>query len=438
MKLKGILFGLLISVGFGAHAQKYGATPEDSIDCTRNLSLYSEFYKQKNYDDAKGPWLKAMETCPQSSKNLYIRGVNMYKKFFTKQTTRSGQKAIADTIFWIYDMRIENFGEEGKYLGRKGYDMMRYAPSRMDEAYELMNKSIEMEGENSSPSVLAGVYQAAYELYGKEQMTKEELLVLYQPLAEIIVANLNPEKGLGEKAVDQYKSAYEQIEKIFSVIASCEDLIALYQPQFEERKTDTTWLASVVATMAKRDCSDSDFFLEASVALYNERPSGVAALGIGIAMLKKERFGEAVKYCAEAADIAKENSVKTNAYKYAALSSLATKSYANAKSYALKWLSVEPGNGEAYMIIGDSYLYGSNSVGENACEQAFGYIAAIDKYKYAMSLDPSLSDKANRKIGQARAQFPKKSDCFFFGILDGQEVQIGGWIGETITVQTQE
>lgn len=438
MKLKGIFLVLLMSIGIGAQAQNYGATPEDSVDCTRNLSLYSEFYKQKSYEDARGPWLKAMEICPKSSKNLYIRGVNMYKKFFTQQKTRSGQQAIADTIFWIYDQRIEHFGEEGKYLGRKGYDMMRYSPDRMQEAYELMWKSVEIEGNESDASTLAGTYQAAYELYNAEKMTKEDLLKIYEPLAQIIVANLDPSKGLGEKTKDQYKSAYEQIEKIFSVIASCEDLIALYQPQFEEKKTDTTWLASVVATMGKRDCGESEFFLQASVELYNSNPSGVSALGIGIAMLKKERFNEAVKYCSEAAELAKETSVKSNAYKYAALSSLASKSYANAKSYALKWLSVEPGNGEAYMIIGDAYLYGSTSVGENSCEQSFGYLAAMDKYRYAASIDPSLSDKANKKIGQARAQLPKQADCFFYGILNGQEVQVGGWIGETVTVQTQE
>ena len=58
--MKTIKLFILIAIFFSSFSlvksQKYGATKEDSLKCIQNLSLYSEFYKQKNYKDAANPW----------------------------------------------------------------------------------------------------------------------------------------------------------------------------------------------------------------------------------------------------------------------------------------------------------------------------------------------------------------------------------------------
>ena len=46
-KILAIVVALAMG-GSALHAQKYGKTPEDSIKCLQNLSVYQEFYKQKN------------------------------------------------------------------------------------------------------------------------------------------------------------------------------------------------------------------------------------------------------------------------------------------------------------------------------------------------------------------------------------------------------
>src|SRR6056297_555032 len=50
---------------------------EDSIRCLKNLSLYSEFYKQNNYEDAEKPWKIVYNECPKASKNIYLHGEKM-------------------------------------------------------------------------------------------------------------------------------------------------------------------------------------------------------------------------------------------------------------------------------------------------------------------------------------------------------------------------
>ena len=104
---------------------------------------------------------------------------------------------------------------------------------------------------------------------------------------------------------------------------------------------------------------------------------------------------------------------------------------------ALKMLSLDPGNGEAYMLIGDAYFYGASSIGDNECTNKAGYWAAVDKYQTAVAKDPTLSDKIYQKIANAKARYPKKEDCFFHSLNDGSSYEVGGWIGETTTVRVQ-
>lgn len=429
---------LLLTLNVSAQG-KYGATPDDSLACVEALSLYGEFYNQKNYADAKPYWLKAMTTCPKSSKNLYIKGIKMYKTFMQENRTNSELvKGYIDTIYWIYDQRIENFGEEGKVLGMKGFDMMRYSKSRTSEAYEILGKSIELEGNKSNPAVVAGYYQTAFNLYKKKEMTKEEIIEEYDPVANILSAQLQAAiQSENQKAVDRLKKAIGEVEKIFSTVASCDDLVALYQPKFEEHKTDTLWLSKLALTMGKAEC-ESDFYLQVSEQLHSLKPTPLSALSLGIAKLKKENFNDAAQYCLEAYNTSQDEDVKKKALKYTAMSYSYMKKYASAKKYALEWLKLDPNSGDAYMIIGDAYLYGSTTVGSNSCEQHLGYIAAVAKYQRAKSLDDALTEKANKKIASAKAQYPKKTDCFIQGKNPGDQMTIGGWIGETVTLQVRD
>ena len=429
---------LLMTLNVSAQS-KYGATSDDSLACIEALSLYGEFYNQKNYADAKPHWLKAMTTCPKSSKNLYIKGVRMYKTFMKENRTNSDLvKAYIDTVYWIYDRRIESFGEEGKVLGMKGFDMMRYNKSRMAEAHENLAKSVELQGVKSNPAVVAAYYQSAYELYKKDEKTKADIIELYDPVADILTKQLDAAiEKQDEKAIDRLKKAMAEVEKIFSTVASCDDLVELYQPKFEEHKEDTLWLGKLALTMGKAEC-ETDFYLQVSEQLHSLKPGPISALSLGIAKLKKEQFSDAAKYCLQAYEMGNDKDLKMKALKYAATSYSYMKQFSNAKKYALKWLELDPNSGEAYMIIGDAYLYGSTSVGSNECEKHFGYIAAVAKYQRARSLDDALAAKANKRIASAQAQFPKTTDCFIQGMNAGDKVTVGGWIGETVTLQTRD
>lgn len=435
--MKKQLFAVvMLAASFGASAQsKYGATPQDSLTCLENNSLYTEYVRQKEYRSAQPYWLKAVDVCPKFSKNLYIKGVTMYKSFIKEEKDANKKTVLVDSLLWIYDTRIDNFGQRGYVLGRKGSDLIRYDKSRFEEAYEILGESFELQGMKSERGALTAYYIAAEKMMKAGKIDKAELVELFPKIAEVLAYNTaNPKKPADkEKWVNTTKS----IEGIFSKYANCEALLAIYQPKFDATPQDTNLLIQIIAFLSKSDCTDSELFLQASMNLDEVKPSALSKFGIGRSLLKKERYNDAVAYFKQAAEMAELDEMKVNSYRYIALTYLQTKSYANAKAYALKMLSVDNKNGDAYMIIGDAYLYGSKSVGANSCEQAGGYWAAISKYQKAKSLDAQLAEKANKKISSAKAQFPKKEDCFIVGKNTGESFHVGGWINEDVTIQTK-
>lgn len=438
MNVKKIFLGLFITAAaLTAGAQgKYGETEEDSVNCLKYLSLYTEFYNQKAYDDALRPMLSALTTCPGASKNLYIRGANIlnYKlKEFKSAGDDESQSKYLDSLKLLYDLRIENFGQRGYVLGRKGTDMLRYGTSDdFKEAYDELRESIKLTGNETQAGIIAAIYQAAYILQAKGIIEKEETLDLYGELAAIIDANKN-----GEDA-DGYIKAQEAIDQIFGKIATCTDLVEIFTPKFEANPKDTALLANIINLLEMQSCADEDLFLKASKNLDQVQPSGESKYGIGVALLKKQEYQEAVTYLKEAADMLDhDKEKKVSALNYAGSALIQIKQYPEVKQVALKALQADPNNGEAYMLIGDAYFYGSKSVGDSKCSKAGGYWAAIPKYQKAKSLDSELAGKADRKIGSARAQFPDKQECFFEDITNGQSFEVGGWINETVTVETK-
>jgi hypothetical protein len=94
---------------------KYGQG-QDSINCLMNLSLYSEFYKHKNYKDAIGPWRRVFNECPASSEKMYVDGVSMFKSFLSGEKNPDVVNALVDTVMMIYDRRMEYFQDSANVL----------------------------------------------------------------------------------------------------------------------------------------------------------------------------------------------------------------------------------------------------------------------------------------------------------------------------------
>ena len=77
----------------------------DTTKCEQNLSIYTEFYKQKSYKSSQEAWLYLFQYAPKRTKNIYIHGSNMYKHFIKNEQDSLSKESLIDDLLTIYDHR---------------------------------------------------------------------------------------------------------------------------------------------------------------------------------------------------------------------------------------------------------------------------------------------------------------------------------------------
>lgn len=413
----------------------YTTNDEDSAACLQALSLYIEFFRQKNYTDAAIGWREAATTCPKSTESLWQNGVTMYEELAKAATDDARKESLLDTMFWAYDQRIEHFGKEGYILGLKGAD---YIKLRKDPqgAFDMLSKAYELEGNESGPGAILYLYKSVYDLYKKKKVEKTAMFDWYSKVSDVIDFNLK--SAAGTSKAKPWESVQANVDKFFGTVAECPDLVEIYTPQFNENPDDIDLLKRIIKIFDKRDCSEEDLYLKVAAKLYEKEPSAEAAYAIANGYAKKKDLATASEFYAKTYETSEDNDLKMKAYEKGARVALAQGQYGKAKSLALKMLAIDPNNGEAYMIIGDAYVSGKSACKGNECTNRAPYMAAVDKYARAKSLDPELASEAQKKINAYSQQFPKREDCFFQGMQEGQSYTLDCWIGETVKLRFRD
>ena len=70
-------------------------------------------------------------------------------------------------------------------------------------------------------------------------------------------------------------------------------------------------------------------------------------------------------------------------------------------------------------------------------DQKAVYWAAVDKFVKAKSVDPQLTDEANRYIEAYKARFPDGETIFFYNYKQGDSYTVECWINEKTTVRAR-
>lgn len=434
-KIALLTLGLIFIANLGQAQKKkpnYGATPEDSVACLRNLSLYTEFYKQKNYDDAYKPWRTTLEVCPGSNKNIYIHGANMYKRTIKMQKDPALKEQYIDSLMWLYDKRIENFGQEGYVLGRKGVDLFRINNEKFEEAYEIMNKSVELRGNKSEVNTLVFWLQAAVLKFKADEAHRETVLNNYSTAADILQYQLK--NTTKDKKKQKIVDGIANLEEIFSKSEApdCDALITLFTPKFEEAPEDIELLKKITMLLDRYECTDSDLFVKSSENLYKLEPSAESAYMVAKLYLKKADYDKASGYYKEAIE-QQTDSLLLSKYYY----ELATLSHAKggmgqtARGYAYKAIANNPTDGNPYILIGLIYAAATKECSADEFEQKAIYWLVVDQFIKAKSVDPEVAEDANKEIATYSQYFPNKEEAFFRDITEGIEYEVGCWINKT-------
>jgi tetratricopeptide (TPR) repeat protein len=110
--------------------------------------------------------------------------------------------------------------------------------------------------------------------------------------------------------------------------------------------------------------------------------------------------------------------------------------FAAARTQFEKASDVGNGWGLPIYYIGNLYEQAARNCGFEF-EDKLVYLLAVDTYKRAKNMDPSVT-QAQDRISALSGSVPTKEDYFFRGIKSGQSIPITGscydWIGKSVTV----
>jgi len=433
MKQKIILgMALILTFSFGkAQAQSYGT---DSLTCSEKLSVFYEFYKAKNYADAYKPWKWAFDNCPASSKNIYIIGPRLLDaKLKANEDNPAVIEGLVDTLLMVWDARDQYYPGQLSYVQSEKADiLMKFRrDSSFEEAYTLLKASIEAEESESGAADLFNYVRSSAMMYNADKIDKLELIDIYQNTMGYIDYNL--EFG-EEKHMKYYEQAQNGINGMLGPLFECEDLIPLFEENYDNFAADEYRLTRVANLLERKECTDSDLYYKVSAQMFGLNPGVISGIAMGNMSMTRKDWGKAVEYYQLAA------SLDTNANRRAETNLKIAQAYqklgqrASARTFALKAANDRTGWGDPFILIGDLYA-ATKGCGSNELDVKSVYWAALDKYYYAKSIDPSAAEKANQRINTYTQYAPDYTTAFNFGKHEASTVQVGCWINESATVR---
>lgn len=417
---------------------------KDSVSCVTNISLYREFYRQwkgskyksETIHDAIKPWRWVYANCPLGTQNTYVDGVRMMKYFIQKEKDSDKREKLIDTLLMIYDQRIEYFDKRGSNLGRKAVDHYQYRTADFEGAYNLFKESISITKNKSQAAIVMYYFKLTSKMAKEERIDPSAVIEAYEEVSAII--DYNMKKNAGKRSgIEKWQNVKGNIENQFEPFATCEDLIAIYSKKYNQNNEDLELLKKITSILDKKGCEEEQLFMDATIQLYKLDPSPEAAYLISRMYLTDKDYSKALVYLKEATSMADTDKL-AKVYYYIAICNYEAKRYSAARSNAKKSLEYDPGNGQAYIMIGDMYAASAKKCGDNDLTNKVAYWVAVDKYNQARRADPSIADVANKRIRDYKKHFPSMETIFFYDLKEGDSYKVGCWINETTTIRASK
>lgn len=436
-----IVASLFLGLGLVNAKDNQFTSKEDSLLCIEKFSLYREFYKQKNYDDAMPYWRWVFQNCPERSLNIYIDGANMMKSYVDKSVNATVKNQYIDSLMMVYNQRLNYFttsknNKPGTVKIRQAMELKNYRPSDTMIIYNLLRQGVELEGVNSDPIGVANYFITTNDLVAGGRFSADSILNAYDFLSDLTDKRLQQIDTNGNY---MWYSVKATLEGVFEPYATCDQLVRIYGKKFEATPNDTAMLQKMIRLLDKKKCEQTDLFFAATEQLHKLTPSGNTAYYLGIGYLKRNDNTKAAGYLQEAIPLV-EDEKKAKAYYYLSIINFSDNNYRAAVNYANKALQINPNDGRCYIIIGNAYAATASSCGNGEIGSRAGYWAAVDKFYKAKQVDndPDVVNDANQAISKYSRHFPTTERLFYNEVAKGSSWSINCWYSETTTVRSSD
>lgn len=467
-RLTKVLFAgalTLITVTMGtAQCESWIGSPNEE-DASNAHSIYRQAMKNEDYKLAFENWQRAFELAPAADGKRdyhFTDGAKLYLEKFKVETDAAKKDEYKAMYISLIDQAVACYRSKaitssscpdgsciearlGYLAGRKAFDMFYTFNTPYAQTTEALDMALSLSGNDVEYIVFDPYASIVVYEFEKGTMDKEKARSIYETLNG--VADINIEKG-GTLA-PYYQQAKDAMNGKFAVIESqifdCDFFVEKLRDEYEEFPDDPEVWKKIVSKLKSQDCPPTNTFLVEVEGKYKKwanaenaaKQAEFEANNPGILAKKAYDAGDfkgAIQKYEQAIADEPDNAKKASyMFSIASIQFRKLKSYSEARATAREAAKMRPGWGRPYMLIGDMYGSSARSCGDS-WNQRLAILAAMDKYRYAKSVDPGVADEADDRLSKYYASMPTREDGFQRSISEGATVTVGCWIGESVSV----
>lgn len=438
--MKAKIFGSFVAlflVFAAAEAQPGWKWPDDENMANKAKEInarYTDLMKEGKNRQAANMLSWLLANTPDLNKAIYINGNKIYDDLATSEKDAMKRAVYQDSALIMYDLRIQYFNEKAGVLNRKAFSAYKFYKddsSKYKELLELFKESMELNKVNTWDNNLLAYFDIVRR-YQKDSkaFSNDEILEIFGQIEELIDTKMSSQKADPEKLA----IIKDQIENMLIEIidVDCEVITNTLGPKFKANPEIKMAKTILRLSIVGKCFSVSPVAVEAAKFIFDsgEKEYGIAIL-IASNCYSNEDWSCAEDYYQQAAELAKDNASKAEAYISLANLQLKKGSKSAARDYAKKAIAADATNKTAPAFIASLYMNSFNDCKQDKdpVQDRAVFLAAYNWYQ-----------KAGDREGMAKAkeQFPSMEEIFTWNYEVGAEIRVNCWINETATIQKRD
>lgn len=462
-----IIAGILWGTALSAQCNSWEAHPK-SVDVAKEKhQMYRDLFRSKKYEMAFPIWRALFQSvkAPKEAPSRHFKdGIKMYRVLAKQEVTKEKKALLVDTIVDLYQQLENCVGKNTVDKAWLGFSLyaLRSQPVLAMEAFQ---ESLDLGGNTTPSMVVVPAAQLAIYLYQQKHptFTKAYLTRLYYQLQELVESNLIDQKE------GDYQAKWKKAKSEF--LKKQDELDGIWGCDFFEKKWKAIYITDsnvvvqnkLILNILKSKCGEISLLYQRikanQVSLLLNTCNGTPINELTIyqqaicrekqanVFLKKGDTLQSENYLSKAHELyheaLKEETTMTHeesgtlyyklAYQY-----FLKGNYTNARQFCRQASRYRPHWGEPYLLIGNMYVGSVNTCQTKEPKNLNGKVviwAALDEWKKAKQIDPSIESRAMKNINIYKKYLPLNSNAFQAGLEKGKVYEIGCWIKQKTTVQ---
>jgi tetratricopeptide (TPR) repeat protein len=362
------------------------------------------------------------ENAPDLHETAYILGQKTLRKMIeTDPNNQDFPKILMD----VYDMRMEHFGSKEEVLHRKAFDAYKYLradSSYLNEATKVFKGLFEQMKDNIPLNLAYSYFDLLCRQYSYQLISEHDLIEAYYLLSKALFNQSNTDSSKISKIQTTIDSRLIQ-----TISVDCNSIGKLKKYEIAEDRLTLSQARLIIKVSLLSQCQKHPLFYESLDIVFEHNPTFKIAKLLSAYELSKNDSKKAMQYLNQAQDMASSDLERSAVFYEMAKIHHLNGQKAEAREMAQEALTHNPSFRQCHSLIGDLYYssYDECKKGRSRVLDRSVFYAAYQQYVLA-------DDKIG--ISNASMQFPSIEDIHTENYLEGQWINTGCWLKESVKV----